>query len=246
MSSSPADSSGTENAPDSAAFKSQCSTAESSPPPEEIVSRASPPPELSTLTSFTLVEANPRPCGVELVSTTRTNKHGDPNDLVALAMQVQQADEKTRSVAGSKLSVIAEQIKFLQKQAEAILEETKLNADLNHAACNMVKKPGTVYHLYERDTGQKYLSILSPQEWGKSCPHVFFGSYRLEYDMSWTPTDKRKKRDAEEVVVTKILKAHQLIGPAHAANHAKETANSSDESNFKPLMALLDKVDSDS
>ena len=68
---------------------------------------------------------------------------------------------------------------------------------------------------------------------------------RLEYDMSWTPMDKRKKRDAEEVVVTKILKAHQLIGPAHAANHAKEIANSSVDSNFKPLMALLDKVDSD-
>ena len=100
--------------------------------------------------------------------------------LISSVFQVQEADEKTRSVAGSKLSVIAEQIRFLQKQAEAILEETKLNADLNHAACNMVKKPGTVYHLYERDTGQKYLSILSPKEWGASCPHKFHGSYRWE------------------------------------------------------------------
>ena len=129
--------------------------------------------------SFSLVEANSNPCGVELVSTARTNKQADAYDLVALATQVQQADERTRSVAGSKLSVIAEQIRFLQRQAAAILEETKLNADLNHAACNMVKKPGTVYHLYERDTGQKYLSILSPQEWGASCPHGFLGSYRL-------------------------------------------------------------------
>ena len=130
-------------------------------------------------TTFSLVEANSTPCGVQLVSTARTNKQADAYDLVALATQVQQADERTRSVAGSKLSVIAEQIRFLQRQAAAILEETKLNADLNHAACNMVKKPGTVYHLYERDTGQKYLSILSPQEWGASCPHGFLGSYRL-------------------------------------------------------------------
>ena len=93
-------------------------------------------------------------------------------------MQVQNADERTRSVAGSKLSVIAEQIQFLQAQAMTIMKEAKLNADLNHAACNMVKKPGTLYHLYERDTGQKYLSILSPAEWGKSCPHTFLGSYR--------------------------------------------------------------------
>ena len=129
--------------------------------------------------SYSLVEANSNPCGVQLVSTARTNKHADPNDLVALARQVQNADERTRSVAGSKLSVIAEQIKFLQRQAAVILEEAKLNADLNHAACNMVKKPGTLYHLYERDTGQKYLSILSPQEWGSSCPHKFCGSYRF-------------------------------------------------------------------
>merc|ERR1712168_752302 len=168
----------------------------------------------STSTSYTLVEANPTPCGVQLVSTARTNKHADPNDLVALAMQVQNADERTRSVAGSKLSVIAEQIRFLQRQAAAILEETKLNADLNHAACNMVKKPGTAYHLYERDTGQKYLSILSPQEWGASCPHGFLGSYRLEYDMSWTPLDKRKSRDSDEAMVTKILRANELVGPA--------------------------------
>ena len=92
-----------------------------------------------------------------------------------MIIQVQQADERTRSVAGSKLSVIAEQIQFLQQQAAKILEETRLNAELNHAACNMVKKPGTVYHLYQRDTGQKYWlndtnePFLS-EEWGVG-PH---------------------------------------------------------------------------
>lgn len=213
------------------------------PPPEDIVP-SSPPPDSSSSTSFSLVESNSRPCGVELVCTARTNKKADPDDLVALAMQVQQADERTRSVAGSKLSVIAEQIQFLQQQAAKILEETRLNAELNHAACNMVKKPGTVYHLYQRDTGQKYLSILSPQEWGASCPHAFLGSYRLEYDMSWTPIDKRKERNSEEAVVTNILKAHRLVGPANAANHAQESSKYSDNSNFKPLMALLDTPDS--
>lgn len=217
------------------------STPKPSPPPEE-VARVSPLPDSSS-TSFSLVEANPRPCGVELVSSARTNKRADPNDLVALAMQVQRADERTRSVAGSKLSVIAEQIQFLQKQAAKILEETRLNAELNHAACNMVKKPGTVYHLYERDTGQKYLSILSPQEWGASCPHGFLGSYRLEYDMSWTPMDKRKERNSDEAMVTNILKAHRLVGPANAANHAQELSRNCDDSNFKPLMTLLDKAD---
>jgi len=135
-------------------------TPKCSPPPEDIVP-SSPPPDSSSSTSFSLVESNSRPCGVELVCTARTNKKADPDDLVALAMQVQQADERTRSVAGSKLSVIAEQIQFLQQQAAKILEETRLNAELNHAACNMVKKPGTVYHLYQRGVGSLLSSRVS-------------------------------------------------------------------------------------
>ena len=61
--------------------------------------------------------------------------------------------------------------------------------------------------------------------------------------MSWTPWEKRKERDAEEAMVTKVLQAHQLVGPAIAANHAKGTSNPTN-SDFKPLMTLLDKSDS--
>lgn len=44
-----------------------------------------------------------------------------------------------------------------------VLEKAKRDSDLHHAACNIVKKPGSIYYLYERDSGQKYLSIISPQ-----------------------------------------------------------------------------------
>lgn len=36
-----------------------------------------------------LVESNSRPCGVQLVSTARTNKNADPMDLVELATNIQ-------------------------------------------------------------------------------------------------------------------------------------------------------------
>jgi len=193
------------------------------------------PRDVSTVS---LVEANSNPLGVQLVNTQRTNKSGDANDLVALAIQVQKADECTRSVAGSKLGVIAEQIKFLQAQALRVMQEAKLNADLNHAACNMVKKPGNIYHLYQRDSGQKYLSIISPEEWGSACPHVYISSHRLEYDMSWTPMDKLNKRDDEEAMVSKILRAGKMIGPATAGN--VNTGNATGELAGAPLMALMD------
>lgn len=30
-------------------------------------------------------------------------------------------------------------------------------------ACNFVKKPGNVYYLYRRESGQRYFSLLSPK-----------------------------------------------------------------------------------
>jgi hypothetical protein len=44
-----------------------------------------------------------------------------------------------------------------------VLEDAKKDADLHHAACNLVKKPGNLYFLYQRPSGQKYFSIISPQ-----------------------------------------------------------------------------------
>lgn len=44
-----------------------------------------------------------------------------------------------------------------------MLEDAKKDAELHHAACNVVKKPGNMYYLYMRESGQRYFSILSPK-----------------------------------------------------------------------------------
>jgi len=136
---------------------------------------------------------------------------------VELAKQVQTADDFIRANAGNRLRLIGEQIKFLQEQAKKVLYEAKRDNDLHHAACNMVKKPGTVYHMYERKSGQKYLSILSPQEWGPSCPHEFLAAFKLEHDMSWTPLEHVQKRADEEAIVDKILNAQLAISDSASA-----------------------------
>ena len=56
----------------------------------------------------------------------------------------------TRACAGSKLSVIAEQVRFLQEQARKVLEEANLNAELHHIACNFKKVPGKMYYVYKK------------------------------------------------------------------------------------------------
>ncbi|XP_004069098.1 uncharacterized protein C1orf50 homolog [Oryzias latipes] len=163
------------------------------------------PNQPENTTKVTLVERNPAPSGLELVSSYQTNRVGDPMDLVALAGQVQKGDEFVKANACNKLTVIADQIRYLQEQARKVLEEAKRDADLHHAACNIVKKPGNMYFLYQRPSGQKYFSIISPKEWGPSCPHPFLGAFKLQHDMSWTPVDEVDRRDAEIAIMDKLL-----------------------------------------
>jgi hypothetical protein len=52
---------------------------------------------------------------------------------------------------------------FLQKQAQAVLEEANLNKELHHIACNFKKVPGKIYYVYRREeSGAKYMSMISP------------------------------------------------------------------------------------
>lgn len=95
----------------------------------------------------TLVESSSAPGGLELVSSYQTNRVGDPLDLVALATQVQtvwapntpffvshseanifkirqlfffQGDDFIKANACNKLTVIADQIRYLQEQARKV------------------------------------------------------------------------------------------------------------------------------
>ena len=131
-----------------------------------------------------------------------SNKHDGPDntspypvsrlapafDLVDVAAEIQRADAMLGAVTEGKLRLIAEQMLALRKQAEEILASAKDNADLHRAACAFTRRPGQVYHLYERPDGRRYFSMLSPDDWG-TPPHTFVGSFRLQSDMSWQQED---------------------------------------------------------
>ncbi|CAD7684126.1 unnamed protein product [Nyctereutes procyonoides] len=161
-----------------------------------------------------LVERSSSPGGLALLSPYHTHRAGDPLDLVALAQQVQKADEFIRANATNKLMVIAEQIQHLQEQARKVLEDAHRDADLHHVACNIVKKPGNIYYLYKRESGQQYFSIISPKEWGTSCPHDFLGAYKLQHDLSWTPYEDIEKHDAKINIVDKLLSQPAALPPS--------------------------------
>merc|ERR1719270_2213493 len=126
--------------------------------------------------------------------------------LGALAAQVQKADQFTRATAGSKLTVIAEQVRFLQEQAKKELEDARLNALLHKTACNFKKVPGKTYYVYKQraNPDEEMLSMISPEEWGPGGPE-YVGGYRLEFDMSRTELKDCDRKSNETALINKIL-----------------------------------------
>lgn len=93
-------------------------------------------------------------------------------------------------------------------QAREILVTANRDAQLHHAACNFTKVPGHTYHLYEKEDKSSYFSMLSPRDWGSKCPHTHIGSYRLEYDHSWTSAEEAERRGKDIEVINKVIDAH--------------------------------------
>ena len=126
-------------------------------------------------------------------------------DLVDIAKEISQADAMINTRVNAKLKVIADQIRALQAEARKVLQETQRDQDLHQIPCSFHRRPGSLYHLYQRDNGSRYFAMLSPQEWGGNPPHAFLGSYRLELDMSWTPADRLDEQDDSRELVSRLL-----------------------------------------
>ena len=128
-----------------------------------------------------------------------------PIALVDLAREIEQADQMVNVRVSAKLRVIADQIKALQEEARTVLEEAQQDQDLHHAQCAFKRLPGHIYHLYQKEDGSRHFSMLSPEDWQSAPPHTFLGSYRLEADMSWTPSEKLDTPDDSRKLVERLL-----------------------------------------
>ncbi|UJR82128.1 DUF2452 domain-containing protein [Sandaracinus amylolyticus] len=112
------------------------------------------------------------------------------HDLVDVAKRIAEADAMIGATASAKLRVIADQIQALQEEARRILDDTRKDLDLHRARCSFVRRPGQVYHLYRREDGELWFSMIGPAEWAGRNASEFVGSYRLELDQSWTRVDQ--------------------------------------------------------
>ncbi len=112
------------------------------------------------------------------------------HDLVDAARQIAEADTMLGAVASAELTQIAEQMRALKERARVVLEAASESLAIHRARCSFQKRPGPVYHLFERADGERWLSMIGPSEWGgDSADRIFRGSFRLELDQSFTRVD---------------------------------------------------------
>ena len=109
--------------------------------------------------------------------------------LVDRAREIEEAHVQIQAHVGGKLEVIARQIRALQEEARGIVEQAAFDAELHKVPCNFEKRIGMSLHLYRRENGSQYFSLLSLEDWQGRPPHAFEGSFKLREDRSFQRLD---------------------------------------------------------
>jgi hypothetical protein len=87
---------------------------------------------------------------------------------------------------GQQMEQIREQIEVLARQARDIQRRVEISTKIYAAAIGFEPLIHQDYHLYERESGEWVLSMVGPNEWGKSCPYpVFISTVRMMADHTW-------------------------------------------------------------
>ncbi|MDP1843651.1 MAG: DUF2452 domain-containing protein [Sediminibacterium sp.] len=85
-----------------------------------------------------------------------------------------------------QLDQIRQQIELLARQAQEIRKRKELSMMIYEAKLTFKPQIGHIYHLYEKKDNTHMLSLVAPQEWGKSSPFKqFISSVKLLADHTW-------------------------------------------------------------
>jgi hypothetical protein len=84
-----------------------------------------------------------------------------------------------------QLAIIFEQMKTLAKQVNEIQNRVYISDLIYEAEIKFSPVIGKIYFLYERDNEKRYISLISPTEWGNSLQDKFIAEVRLNADHTW-------------------------------------------------------------
>ena len=89
-----------------------------------------------------------------------------------------------------QLDQIRQQINLLAEQANHIKNRVKISEDIYNADMNFKPLIGHIYHLYLNKNQRNVLSMIGPNEWGKSKPYEFVATVKLLADHTWDILNK--------------------------------------------------------
>lgn len=84
-----------------------------------------------------------------------------------------------------QLDQIRKQVELLVTQAQLIHDRVEVSERIYLADMNFKPLIGKIYHLYQRKNGKDVLSMVAPNEWGRSQPYTFVASIKLLADHTW-------------------------------------------------------------
>jgi len=70
----------------------------------------------------------------------------------------------------------------MAKEYEKLMLEIQVNERLYMASHNFEPISGEIYHLYKKESGEEFISLISPDQWKK---FDFIGSYKFLSDGRW-------------------------------------------------------------
>ena len=102
--------------------------------------------------------------------------------LANIELSESQIVDKIKSDAANyaKLKLLAEQAQLLKAQIKNVIDEGLLNSNLHDIECRFIKVSGNTYHLYKKNDGTYYFSMIAPDEW--TIKDEFIKSYLYDYD----------------------------------------------------------------
>lgn len=116
-----------------------------------------------------------------------------PNEEGAIRSASMKAMEEQCEI---QLDKIKEQIALLSKQAQEIKDRYEISKAVYASKMSFEPVVGKTYYLYARKEGEFVLSMVGPEQWGKSVPFKHFVSaVKLLGDKTWqVQEDDQKSR----------------------------------------------------
>lgn len=100
------------------------------------------------------------------------------------------AREAMKEQTEDQMNLIFEQMKTLAKQVQDIKKRVHISDIIYSVEMTFQPIIGKRYYLYEMDTGKRYLSLISPKEWGdKMQGQTYLAEVHLNSDHTWKIID---------------------------------------------------------